>query len=118
MIFCYLETAPSAIKGQLLYALPPEASQGDFDRDKSSLSGDFEASGLINGELSGPMSFYRNKFRGSYDLAWDRLLLPKRLLEERENQLRLNRIITTGLQQDEWGDIILARFYKPPMRHK
>ena len=49
---------------QLLYALPLDAPQEDLYRNKSCLSGDFEASELINEEMSGSMSFYYEKSHG------------------------------------------------------
>ena len=69
----------------------------------SSLSGDFEASELIKEELSGSKSFYYEKVRDSDDLDGGRLHIPKRLLEEGETQLCLNRIFTSGLPQSGCG---------------
>ena len=71
--------------------------------NKSFLSGDVEASELINEELSVSMSFYYAKVRDSDDLDWGRLLVSKRLLEESESQLCINRIFTTGLPREAVG---------------
>ena len=61
-------------KDQLRYALPLGAHREDLYRNMSSLSGDFDASVLINEELSGAMSFYYEKARGIDDLACGRPL--------------------------------------------
>ena len=71
------------MEANLAYAHSLEAPQGYLDRKKSFLSGDFEASELINEELPVSMSVYYGEVRDNDDLVWDRLLISKRLLEAR-----------------------------------
>ena len=48
----------SSAKERLLYAFTMGSSGGYLDREKSFLSGNIEASDLINEEFPGTMSFY------------------------------------------------------------
>ena len=48
---CCRKTAPSVMKGHLLYAIPSEAPQSDSGRNKSFLYGDFDLSKLIHGGI-------------------------------------------------------------------
>ena len=89
-----------------------------MDRNKSFLSVDFDASELINEELADPISFYYEKVSDSDDLDSEWLLSPKRLLEGRGNQLRLNRIVTTGLPQEGAGGYYSGELLKTPLRQR
>ena len=59
----------STMEENLLYMPQLVVHRGDLDIEKSCLSGDLEASELINGELSDPMSSYYGKVRGNDKLV-------------------------------------------------
>ena len=69
--------------GWALYASPPEVHRGNLDIAMSFLSGDLEASELINEELSDSTAHYYGKVRGDDELVWRRFLESTSVLWER-----------------------------------
>ena len=103
---------------KLVYAHSLKSSQEGFDRNKSFLSGDFDASELINEELSDSMSFYYGEFSDNGDLACERPLISKLRLGGRANKLCIDRIFTTGLTQEEADIYIIIGGSKNPSNSK
>ena len=63
--FCVPETGLPPAKCRHLYEFPLESPNGDLGRKKTFLSGDIEAYGVINKELSDSASFITKKLETS-----------------------------------------------------